>query len=390
MLNYYRKYLCLVLSIMLLTITLSPTANAYSPNIDIQSKAGILIDEATGEILFEKNIHEKLYPASMTKIMTLLLAMEAIESGKVKFTDQTTISRNATRMGGSQLWMEEGETKTIEELIKAVAVASANDGAVALGEAIEGTLEGFVERMNSRAKELGMNNTNFMNPHGLHHDEHYTTPYDVSIMSRELLKHHEIDKWLTIWTDTLVVGKKNQKTMELTNHNKLIRFYDGATGIKTGYTGPAKHNVSASAKRGDTSFIAVIMCGPTSSDRFDDARKLLDYGFANYQTKRIIQPNEILGEIEVVKGNVGKIKAVAKEGFPYLVKKGKDVNIEKDIILIDKVLPPFNQGEKVGEVIIKINNEEVGRVDLIADKDVEKIGLLQLLKRNFVRILNKI
>ena len=243
----------------------------------IQSKSAILLEADTGTILYEKNSHEQLRPASVTKVMTLLLIMEAIDSGKISLDDMVGCSERARKMGGSQIWLNETEELSVNDMLKAICVVSANDCCVAMSEFIAGSEEMFVDMMNKRAKELGMNDTNFANCHGLDTDNHLTSAHDIGVMSRELIKHEKILEYSSIWMDSLRDGKS-----ELVNTNKLIRFYDGANGLKTGSTSLAKYNLSATAKRNDMQLIGVVMCAPTSAERFEDAKKLLDYGFANF------------------------------------------------------------------------------------------------------------
>src|SRR5690554_1173803 len=249
--------------------------NVYAEEITIESKSAVLLDAASGEMLFEKNKDEKLAPASITKIMTMLLTMEAIESGKISLDDPVTITENASNMGGTQLYLEPGEVRRVEDLLIGVAVESANDAATALGEFIGGTNETFVKMMNDRAKELGMDQTQFMNANGLPEEGHYTTAYDVALMSRELVKYPKIHQYLTMWMVDVTVGKNNDRVRTLANTNKLLRTYDGLDGIKTGYTTEAKHCLSATAKKGNLRLISVILAADSSKIRFDEAAKLL-------------------------------------------------------------------------------------------------------------------
>lgn len=356
---------------------------------DINAKAAILIDGATGTVLYEKNSHEPLPPASVTKIMTMLLVMEALDQKQITLQDQVSISEHASKMGGTQLYLEPGEIRTVEELMKGVAIRSANDASVALGEYLAGSEEAFVQRMNQRAKELGMVNTTFKNSNGLPEDGHLTSAADIAIMSRELLKYPEIHKWLTTWMDTVMVGKRNDSEQSLVNTNRLIRFYDGATGIKTGSTAEAKYCLSASATRGNTTFIAVILGAPTSDVRFSEAAKLLDYGFANYTTVDVLEAGQSLGVLPVQKGKVVSIEAVVKEDFHLLIPKGDSSNVEKEIILPQYVQAPLQEGQKLGEVILTVNGKEVGRVELVAPQGVAKASLLDILQRMFYRMMGK-
>lgn len=359
--------------------------NAQQP-FEIDAKSALLMDAGTGTILYEKNIHEALPPASVTKIMTMLLVMEALDTKQITLEDKVVVSEHASSMGGTQLYLEPGEIKTVEELMKGIAIRSANDATVAIGEHLAGSEEMFVQRMNERAKELGMENTNFVNTNGLPAPGHVISAYDIALMSRELLKHPDVHRWLTTWMDTVIVGKK-QATQELVNTNRLIRFYDGATGIKTGSTSEAKYCLSASATRGNTTFIAVIMGAPTTQIRFSEASKLLDYGFANYNTIDVIEKEKPAGTLAIQKGKLTEINGVAREDFKLLVKKGEEAKVEKEVILPQYLQAPLLKGEKIGEVIIKLNGKEMGRVDIITPEDIEKASLFDVVSRMFRKMM---
>jgi len=379
------KPICVLIAIFL--CMLSITSEVYAGSFEIDARAAILIDEATGKILFEQNIHEAFPPASITKIMTMLLSMEALCNRKISLEDEVVISRNASSMGGTQLYLEAGEIKTVEELMKGIAIRSANDASVAIGEHISGTEETFVKKMNQRAKELGMKNTLFINTTGLPAEGHVTSVYDISLMSRELLKHKEVHRWLTTWIDTVTVGRKGS-IQELVNTNRLIRHYEGATGIKTGYTRDAKHCLSASATRNSTTFIAVVLGAPTSAIRFSETAKLLDYGFANYKTVIIARKSDEMGIVNINKGNLVEINAVVSEDFKVLVKKEDSDKIEKSILLVNIIDAPILAGDKIGEIIIKLNNEEIGRADIVAEMDVKKASFLNIISRMFEKFVS--
>lgn len=351
-----------------------------SNNINIGSKSAVLMDASSGQVLYEKNCHEKLPPASVTKVMTMLLICEAIESGKIKINDEVTISENAASMGGSQIFLEPGEVQTVDTLLKGIAVASANDACVAMAEYIGGSVEEFVDMMNKKSKELKMNDTNFVNTNGLPVENHYTSAYDIGIMSRELLKHEMIEKYLTTWMDNIVVGKK-KATIGLANTNKLIKHYNGATGVKTGFTGEAKFCVSASAKRGKTHLIAVILGGQTSKDRFKDASALLDYGFANYESVKICSKNQKLYTLKLKKADCESVGLVAKNDLGILIKKGESKDFTKKVE-VDKTLKlPIKQGTNLGKVKIYKGDKLIGQVDLVSSRDIDKASYLQMLKR---------
>ncbi len=375
---YAGKKICYLIVVTLLFISsfTYSSANEFSVN----AKSAILIDAGTGKILYENNSHEKLPPASVTKIMTMLLVMEALENKQITLEDNVTISEHASSMGGSQLYLEPGEIRTVEQLMKGVAIASANDASVALGEHISGSDELFVKRMNERAAQLGMKNTQFMNTNGLPEEGHYTSAFDISLMSRELLKHPKVHDWLTIWMSSMKVGKKGRSTLELTNTNKLIRFYPGANGIKTGFTQEAKFCLSASAIRNNFTLVSVVMGSPTSKIRFAEARKLLDFGFAAYNSVQIAQKDEVFDEITVEKGKLTKVKIVAKEDLKVLVKKGEENNVQKEMIVPKTVKAPFEKGEKVGEIVVtNSKGENLGKVDLITENSCKKASIFDTL-----------
>ena len=341
--------------------------------IDLESKAGILMESKTGKVLFEHNSNEQLRPASVTKIMTILLIMESIENGKIKLEDQVPCSDNASKMGGSQIWLDQTETLSVDDMLKAICVVSANDCAVAMAEYIAGSENEFVNMMNKKAKDLGMNNTTFKNCHGIDEDGHLTTANDIALMSRELINNYpEITKYTTIWMDSLREGKS-----QLVNTNKLVRSYMGITGLKTGSTSLALYNLSATATRNDLSLIAVIMGGPTSQIRFNEASRLLDIGFANYNSKELCKKNVVAKTIDVTKGLVDKVDVVYKDDVVALLKKGEDNNIVTEEIITDKICAPIEKDTKVGEIIYKIGENEIGRTDIITYYNVEKRNLFQ-------------
>ena len=382
----FNIFLCILTIVSLV----SPIyrANGEVQPFDINSKSALLMDAGTGTVLYEKNAHQQLPPASVTKIMTMLLVMEAIDSNKITLNDKVIISERASKMGGTQLYLEPGETKTVEELMKGVAIRSANDASLALGEYIAGTEELFIQQMNNRAKELGMENTTFVNTNGLPVEGHLTTAYDIALMSRELLKHKDVHKWLTTWMDSVVVGKK-QSEQSLVNTNKLINTYQGANGIKTGYTSEALHCVSASASRGNTTFIAVIMAAPTSPIRFSEASKLLDYGFANYSTVEIVKKDKDIGSVILNKGKKTHVDIVAKDDLNALVKKGAEASVEKEIVIPESMNAPILQGDKIGEIISKIDGKEIGRIDIVSKESVENASIVDILGKMFNTMMGK-
>lgn len=346
----------------------SETAEATDNSLNLESEGAVLIEQKTGQVLYEHNMHEQLRPASVTKVMSLLLIMEALDSGQISLTDKVPCTEDAAGMGGSQIWLEVGEELTVDEMLKAICVVSANDCTVAMADYLCGSQEAFVQKMNERAKELGMNDTTFKNCHGIDEDGHVTSAYDIALMSRELLNNHPtILNYTTIWMDTLRNGES-----ELVNTNKLIRNYKGATGLKTGSTSVALYNLSASATRDGLSLIAVIMKAPTTKIRFSEAQKLLDYGFSNYQYKDLATKGTVLKEADVTKGVTSKVNLVLESDVGLLLKKGEDKNIEQTINLEENISAPIAQGQKVGEIVYTLNGVEVGRTNIVAESSVEK------------------
>lgn len=344
------------------------TAETADNSLNLESGGAVLIEQKTGQVLYEHNMHEQLRPASVTKVMSLLLIMEALDSGQISLTDKVPCTEDAAGMGGSQIWLEVGEELTVDEMLKAICVVSANDCTVAMADYLCGSQEAFVQKMNERAKELGMNDSTFKNCHGIDEDGHVTSAYDIALMSRELLNNHPtILNYTTIWMDTLRNGES-----ELVNTNKLIRNYKGATGLKTGSTSIALYNLSASATRDGLSLIAVIMKAPTTKIRFAEAQKLLDYGFSNYQYKDLATRGTVLKEADVTKGVTSKVNLVLESDVGLLLKKGEDKNIEQTINLEENISAPVAQGQKVGEIVYTLNGVEVGRTNIVAESSVEK------------------
>ncbi len=335
--------------------------------LKINSEAAILMEEDTGTILYTKNEHEKLRPASVTKVMTLLLIMEALDTGTISLTDKVPCSKRASSMGGSQIWLDETEELTVHEMLKAICVVSANDCCVAMSEFISGSEEAFVEKMNQRAKELGMNDTSFKNCHGIDEDGHLTSAYDIAIMSRELSKKHpQIHEYTKIWMDTLRDGKS-----QLVNTNKLIRFYSGATGLKTGSTSLALFNLSATATRNDMKLIAVVMKGPTSQQRFDDAKALLDYGFANYASVNMGKKGDAVEILEIPKSKEGKVELILEDDYSVLIGKADKDKIEKEILIDEDMALPLEYYQRVGTVNYSLNGEIIGQGNIVAGSKIE-------------------
>ena len=322
-------------------------------DLKMESGGAILIEQHTGQVLYEHNMHEKLRPASVTKVMSILLIMEAVDSGKIALTDKVPCTEDAAAMGGSQIWLDVREELTVDEMLKAICVVSANDCTVAMANYLCGSQEAFVAKMNERAKELGMNDTTFKNCHGIDEDGHVTSPYDIALMSRELLNNHpNITKYTTIWMDSLRDGKSS-----LVNTNKLIRNYKGATGLKTGSTSVALYNLSASATRDNLSLIAVIMKAPTTKIRFAEAQKLLDYGFSNYEYKQLAKKGDVLKSVEVTKGVEENLNLIVKNDVGILLKKGQDKDVEQTVELNENISAPIQEEQKLGEIVFKLERK---------------------------------
>ncbi len=353
-------------------------------SLNLESGSAILIDQATGKILYSHNMHEQLRPASVTKVMSILLIMEALDSGKISLETQIPCSENAHSMGGSQIWLDTTETLTVNDMLKSICVVSANDCTVAMAEYLAGSEEAFVQMMNSRAKELGMNDTTFKNCHGIDEDGHVTSAYDISLMSRELLNNHpNITQYTTIWMDSIREGKS-----ELVNTNKLIRNYQGATGLKTGSTSVALYNLSASATRDGLSLIAVIMKAPTTKIRFSEATKLLDYGFANYTSKSFGNKGDIIQKIEVNKGIEQTVNAVLEEDASVLIKKGDTGNITQNVVINENISAPIKQGDILGTIQYKTGEEIILETNLVAQNDIEKTTLWNITKNLYQNWFN--
>ena len=352
-------------------------------DLGLTSKSALLMEEDTGTILYEQNSHEALPPASVTKVLTLLLIYEGERDGKFDWTDTVQVSEHAASMGGSQVFLEEGETQTAADTTKSIAIASANDAAVAMAEFLAGSEEAFVQKMNERAKELGMEDTNFVNACGLDTEGHVSSAYDIALMSRELMENFpEIKEYTTTWQDSIVhKTRRGEETFGLTNTNKLIQWYDGATGLKTGSTGNALYCLSGTAERDGMGLIAVVMAAPDYKVRFREVMQLLDYGFANYAIEKGREKGYAMGEVPVEKGMTDTVEAVVAEEISVLVPKGKEAQWETKTELLPAVSAPVEAGTKVGELVYLRDGEEVGRVELTAGENVEKANVDTMLRR---------
>ena len=361
-----------LLAALLAVLALGTSARA----LDVAAPSAILMEKETGTVLYAKDEHAKLEPASVTKVMTILLTMEAIDSGQLTYDTLITASAHACSMGGSQIWLKENEQMTVGDMLKAVCVVSANDCAVALGEQIAGSEEAFVERMNQRARELGMNDTTFKNATGLPAAGHVTSAHDIAIMSRELVENHpDVRQYTTIWMDTLRSGQS-----QLVNTNKLIRFYEGATGLKTGSTDAAGYCLSATAERDGMELIAVIMKDATSAQRFEDAKALLSYGFSTYTLKNVA-PETPLAPVPVTLGTQATVQPVLGEGTSLLLEKTKAGDITQTVTLAEAVPAPVAPGDKLGTLTVTSGNEIVAEIPILAGEEVPRVTYGQMLLR---------
>lgn len=382
-----KKFLSLFLIVVLISILMfNPTTICAENSVEISAESAVLIEGSTGHIIYEKDKDSRRAPASITKIMTLLLIFEAIENGQFTLEDSVSVSEHAASMGGSQVYLEPYETQTVNDMIKCISIASANDAATAMAEFIAGSEEAFVNKMNEKAKELGMDNTNFVNCCGLDVDNHYSTAYDVALMSRELItKYPQISNYSTVWMDKIThVTKKGTSEFGLTNTNKLVRTYDGITGLKTGSTSIAKYCLSATAKRDEMDLIAVVMTAPDYKVRFTEAAKLLDYGFANCSLFSDDNSDLQLEPLKISKGVKDTISICINDKFTYLCSNGiSKSDIQKEPIFSENIVAPINQGDKLGEVIYKIGDKAIGNVSIVASETVAKAKYINYLKNAF-------
>ncbi|MEA4987115.1 MAG: D-alanyl-D-alanine carboxypeptidase family protein [Anaerovorax sp.] len=357
-------------------------------SLKVDAKSAVLLDAGSGTIIYEQNSHEQLPPASVTKIMTMLLALEAVDRGQINFDDQVTISERAASMGGSQMYMEAGETQSVENLLKGMAICSANDACVAMAEYVGGTEEIFVENMNKRAKELGMKDSNFVNTNGLPVANHYTSAYDIGLMSKELLKHPQTKEWFNTWQTKITVGLADKKQTELglTNTNRLIKQYPGANGIKTGFTQEAGYCLSGSATKGELTLISVVMGCTTSKIRFAEASRLLDYGFATYDSVKLAEKNEAMGSAPIQKGSTEVVNAICPETVSFLVKKGQKEGITTEVKLNKSITAPVKKGDEIGTLLVYKDKKEIKSYPLLAEEDVERAGFLEM----YIRMLKTI
>lgn len=346
----------------------------------LKAKGAILVECSTGKVLLEKDSHEKFPIASVTKVMSMLLIMESIDAGIIDYDTKVKVSEHSWSMGGSQVWLEPGEVFTVDELLKAVAIRSANDATVALAESIAGSEEAFVTMMNQKAYQLGMKDTKFIDCSGLTDAGQYSCAYDIAIMSRELLiKHPNITKYTRIWQAKFRENTPGKNPVSLDNTNKLVRHYEGTVGLKTGYTGLAGHCLCAAVIRNGQQLISVVLGEPDSNTRFAESRKLLDYGFANFETILVNSGGEVVQQIGIKKGMKPSVNAIYKADVKLLVKKGDKGRIERVASIQENLTAPIMAGQKIGEMIYKVSGNEISRADIVASNDVQKISFLRIL-----------
>ena len=374
-----------IIGILLSLVVLIPF-NIYAMELATNASSVIVMEPTTGEIIYERNSHERRHPASMTKIMTMLLVMEAIEKDIIKWDDMVTVSSNASSMGGSQILLETGEQMSVYDMFKGLAVASGNDAAVALAEKIAGTEEMFVKMMNDRAKELGLQDTNFKNCHGLDEANHYSTAYDMAIMAKELVKHTKIFEFTSIYEDYLRKG--TDRSFWLVNTNKLVRFYKGVDGLKTGYTSEAGFCITATANINDMRIITVVMGEPDSETRNKDVSSVFDYVYAQYGLQKIVDTETILEEVSVEKGKVESIGIVAKEEVNDLYNKNDGSGNFTYEVEVDNLKAPLSKGDVVGKLTLKENNNVIRTIDLTVKEDVKKANIFELYLRYLKQIFN--
>ncbi|MCM1148774.1 MAG: D-alanyl-D-alanine carboxypeptidase [Butyricicoccus sp.] len=371
-----KKLISLILSALLLTSTVSAIEPVSEDAISIAAPSAILIERSTGEVIYEKNAYEHLSPASVTKVMTMLLVVEAVDSGSLSLDDMVTASARAASMGGSQIWLEEGEQMSVGEMLKCVAVVSANDCCVALAEHLAGSEEAFVARMNERAQQLGMNDTHFTCCSGLlESDGHYSCARDIAVMSRELLGHETIRQYAGVWMDSIRAGE-----FTLANTNKLIYYYKGATGLKTGFTQKAMYCLSASAMRDGVEFIAVVLHAPSSPERFESAKSLLNYAFANY-TLADPSGSGAIPPVEIELGSAGSVQPVMPSGSGFLMEKSFSGGLSYEIDLPEKLKAPISEGQVLGYVRAVSSGSVLSEIPLVASCAVERMSLWQIFTR---------
>jgi D-alanyl-D-alanine carboxypeptidase (penicillin-binding protein 5/6) len=380
------KRFSILISTVLITLFVCPWFVFAEPQVELapQARSAVLMDASSGKVLFEKNSHEPLPPASITKVMTMLLIMEAIEQGKIKLTDQVRVSENAASMGGSQVFLQPGEQMSVDHMLKAIAMASANDASVAMAELIGGTEENFVKMMNQRAQELGLKHTRFQNSNGLPVENHYSSAYDIAVMSRELLKHPLITKYTGAYEDYL--RKDSPKPFWLVNTNKLVRFYPGVDGLKTGFTSEAKFCLTATAKRGPMRIIAVVMGEPNTKIRNKEVSEMLDYAFNQYTNYIVYRKGELIAKKQIPKGEPEWIEFRAKQPVSLMVRKGEDPKAYYKRIIWNKIEAPIPKGTVLGKVQISKEGRVVTDLELVTTEAIEKATFWSNMKKTLRKI----
>ena len=376
-------FLCLF---MYLAQPSSLLAEESQPNLDLKGKSLILIEQDTGKVLYENNSDQPLPPASMTKMMTLLLVAESLEEGRVSINDTVIVSEHATSMGGSQIFLEPNEEMSVDDLLKAVAIASANDASVALAEYIYGSEQAFIQAMNDKVAELGLEQTHFQNTTGLPAEDHYSSAYDMAMIARELLKYEFITDYTSIYEDYLRKGTEDE--FWLVNTNRLVKFYPGVDGLKTGFTQEAKYCLTATAKKDNMRLIAVVMGAESPKERNATISRLLDFGYAQFQLQQLYTTEQTITDMEIIKGEVNRIDVYPKENASILTKKGEDLSlIETKIEINDQIMAPIKKDEVVGSLEIYLNDQLIESVDLVAGSNVERANVWQLMADSFRRLV---
>lgn len=369
-----------ILILLMINFLFIPVVSAEDLKLAENAKSAILIEASTGEVLFEKNADERLVPASMTKMMSMLVIIEAIENGDLKWNQEIQVSENASSMGGSQILLETGEKMSVRDLFKGVAIASGNDAVVALAEAVAGTEDAFVQKMNDKAKELGLKNTNFKNPHGLDTANHYSSARDMSLIAKELVKHEKVLEFTSVYEDYL--RENTDRKIWLVNTNKLVRFYDGVDGLKTGFTEGAGYCLTATAKKDGMRVIAVVMGEADSKTRNQEVSEMLDYAFAQYKLENLLEDGYSLGEYKVYNGKDEFVTVIPKDGATILRKKGEKSSKATYEADVSELKAPLKKGDVVGSLKIKEDGKVIRKVKLTVDKNVKKANYLELLGRN--------
>jgi serine-type D-Ala-D-Ala carboxypeptidase (penicillin-binding protein 5/6) len=383
-----RLFIRLLILSFMFTFTISAGVQAEekakTTNIELaeQAKSAILIERDTGTVLYEKNAHEKLPPASMTKIMTMLLIMEAIDKGELTLDEKVRASDYAASMGGSQIFLEPGEEMTVDELLRGIAIGSGNDASVAMAERIAGSEEAFVEMMNKKAKELGLKNTSFKNSTGLPAEDHYSSAYDMAMIAKELLKYEQITKYTGKYEDYL--RENTDKKFWLVNTNRLVKFYPGVDGVKTGFTNEAKYCLTATAKKDNMRVIAVVFGAPTPKERNAQITKMLDYAFSQYKTHSIYKRNHVMGKAKISKGKMKEVELVTSEPISVLTKKGASIDdVEKVVKIKENIKAPVKKGDELGTLMLKQNGKVLLKSPVVAKENVDQANWWDLFKRTF-------